>query len=192
MSETDPDVGDIVAHGNPIPPGSTRNLPIQILFEYFGYDPVTGKVFWIKLPRASKKKIGDVAGGITRRGYYRTSLRFGGRRYKMFCHNIAFVLFHGHWPANVVDHRDGNPSNNRIENLRDSTYVQQCQNRGRPKNNTSGVKGVSFSKAENKWHARIMVNKKDKHIGLFKTLEEAEAAYLSAAKLYFGEFMRVE
>ena len=56
-------------------------------------------------------------------------------------------------------------------------------------NNTSGIKGVCFHKASNKWIVQIMINGKKKHIGIYETKEQAiEARKLKAIEL-FGEFM---
>lgn len=49
-------------------------------------------------------------------------------------------------------------------------------------NNTSGFRGVSFHKRTGKWQAYISVNRKQFHIGLYDTPEEAHEAYIAAAK----------
>jgi hypothetical protein len=61
-------------------------------------------------------------------------------------------------------------------------------NRGKNKNNTSGVKGVSFCKDTNTWVSRIMVNRKTIHVGRFADKHDALRAYLDKAKEYRGEF----
>lgn len=91
----------------------------------------------------------------------------------------------------VIDHIDGNPSNNRKSNLRICTVSENGFNRGKPKNNTSGAKGVSWNKKSQKWCARIMSNGKDYIIGLFDTIKEASDAYDAKAIELHGEFARL-
>jgi hypothetical protein len=61
-------------------------------------------------------------------------------------------------------------------------------NRGKNKNNTSGIKGVTFCKCTGKWRAQIMVNGKTIKIGRFATKEQAAEAYKQKAKEHRGEF----
>lgn len=87
-----------------------------------------------------------------------------------------------------VDHRHGNGLNNQRYNLRVCTHARNVMNCRKPDRNTSGYKGVSWVKNNNKWAARIRVNTKLKHLGLFTCLIKAAKAYDAAAKEYFGEF----
>lgn len=92
-------------------------------------------------------------------------------------------------PRNMqVDHINGDRLDNRRENLRICTQSQNCTNRASVKSK-SGYKGVS--KHWNKWRAVIKVNQKKIHLGLFDTKEEAALAYNKAAKVYFGDFARL-
>lgn len=68
----------------------------------------------------------------------------------------------------IVDHINENKTNNMISNLRWATNGQNHMNTKLSKNNTSGIKGVSFHKPLNKWIAHIMINGKNKHLGYFK------------------------
>jgi hypothetical protein len=88
----------------------------------------------------------------------------------------------------VTDHINGNPLDNRKENLRICTAAENKQNRAAGKNNTSGFKGVSRHKRTNSWHARIGHNKKPIHIGCFEDKEEAARAYDRKAIELHGEF----
>lgn len=102
------------------------------------------------------------------------------------------VLMHrvimGAQKGEYVDHINENKIDCRKENMRLCTNAQNCANRGKNKNNTSGFKGVTWSKKEKKWIAQIMVNRKHKRIGCFSTAEEAQAAYNTAALQLHGEF----
>lgn len=95
-------------------------------------------------------------------------------------------------PSEFVDHINGDRSDNRRENLRVVTKQQNCSNCKTYKNNKSGYKGVTWSNGANKWRARIRVAKKEYHLGIFDTPEEAYAVYVEAAKKHFGEFARFE
>ena len=86
----------------------------------------------------------------------------------------------------VVDHINGDPLDNRRENLRVCTQKQNCQNRGATRK--TGLKGISLHKATNRWRAYIKIDGRQKHLGLFPTMEEASKAYAEAAHKYFGEF----
>jgi hypothetical protein len=100
------------------------------------------------------------------------------RQYKV--HRIIAACFLGldiENPEDVIDHRDGNPSNNRIENLRVTTRQGNDWNRTR-------AKGYYWNMARNKWLAQIRVNGKGISLGYFDTEEEAHQAYLDAKKIY--------
>lgn len=87
-----------------------------------------------------------------------------------------------------VDHIDGNKLNNTRNNLRLVTGQQNSFNRSAGKNNTSGYKGVSWSKVSKKWRAYITVNCKQIHLGLFDSKEDARAAHIEAQIKYHGEY----
>jgi hypothetical protein len=87
-----------------------------------------------------------------------------------------------------VDHINGNGLDNRKENLRPATRTQNNMNRALHRNNSTGFKGVIFSKQHLKYRARITVEKRKRHIGLFDSPEEAAKAYDDQARIYFGEF----
>lgn len=89
-----------------------------------------------------------------------------------------------------ADHIDGNGLNNRRSNIRLATASQNSMNQKRNTQNTTGFKGVSFSKEKQLFRANITVQKRTKHLGYFRTAEEAHEAYKNAATIYFGEFAR--
>lgn len=91
---------------------------------------------------------------------------------------------------NQVDHWDNFELNNRRYNLRVCTPSQNCANTRKKSTNTSGFKGVSFSKQARRWKGTIMRHGKNKHLGYFDSAEEAAAAYNRAAEDFFGWFAR--
>jgi hypothetical protein len=91
----------------------------------------------------------------------------------------------------MIDHKNVNPLDNRRENLRVCTTQQNQCNKNKQSNNTSGFKGVSFHKRDQKFQAHIKINGKKKHLGYFVTAEAAHDAYKRAAIQHNGEFARV-
>lgn len=89
----------------------------------------------------------------------------------------------------IVDHINGDKLDNRRENMRNCSQADNLHNtRNLMRNNTSGYKGVSWDKTNQKWRAYIALNRKQKHLGYFDTKEEAAEAYFVAAKKLFGEY----
>ena len=87
-----------------------------------------------------------------------------------------------------VDHIDNNFNNYRRTNLRICNNAENNRNRWLQKNNTSGYPGVSWSKREQQWRARIKVDGKEKHLGYFNDIDDAIKAKKIAEEKYFKEF----
>jgi hypothetical protein len=104
------------------------------------------------------------------------------------CHKLLHRVIMDCPDDMVIDHKDHNPLNNSRSNLRICTKHQNEMNQSKPKNNTSGVIGVGWYKASEKWMAQIRLNNKRIHLGLFDDLEEASKARKDAEIKYFGEF----
>lgn len=112
-----------------------------------------------------------------------------GKSYLSYMHREILGLSFG--DPRKADHRDGNGLDNRRSNLRIATHSQNMWNTKVPKHNTSGMKGVSWDRVNEKWIAQIRVNKKPIWLGRHDTAESAYSAYCEAALKYFGEFARV-
>ena len=100
------------------------------------------------------------------------------------------VCFHIYTHPNnkLTDHINGNPLDNRECNLRPCTYAENSRNSKMPSDNTSGYKGVDFSKRLNKWRARIFFEGHEKSLGLYDNKEDAIKARRKAEKELFGEY----
>lgn len=88
----------------------------------------------------------------------------------------------------VVDHINHDTLDNTRKNLRVCTQSENLMNSRKQKNNTSGLKGVSWHKRDKKWRADISINGKRKHLGNFSTKEFAYESYIKACKKYHKEF----
>ena len=119
------------------------------------------------------------------RFYYQVGLNY--EKYNV--HRIVYALAYNADPVGKhIDHKDGNGKNNNPDNLRVATPMENGRNRGKNRNSTSGIKGVSWNDQRRKWEARIMVKRRSITLGRFLTSDEAAAAYESAACHYFKEF----
>jgi hypothetical protein len=155
------------------------------------YDPETGLLFWRwrdEVPRKVNVRFaGKPAGGPDGQFGYVT-VRLYNRLYQ--AHRLAWLHVHGEWPEQVLDHIDGNPTNNRIENLRPATRAENNRNRVKQPGFTSQYKGVSWNQRMGKWFAQIQLAKKTYALGFHDTEEEAHAAYCVAAARHHGAFSR--
>lgn len=91
-------------------------------------------------------------------------------------------------PKVFGEHADGDGLNNQRGNLRESTCSQNAFNSRMTKRNTSGKRGISWSKAAQKWHAYIDANKKRIHLGLYNSIEDASTARDKKAVELHGAF----
>jgi hypothetical protein len=139
-----------------------------------------GQLFW-KVTRG-RQKAGSCAGYIQTNG--RRYLRINGKL--MLEHRVIWMMQHGEVPE-FLDHIDGNPQNNRIENLRPATKQQNAMNRKVHRTNKLRVKGVQKT-LSGKFASYIWVNKTNKYLGTFDSPKQANTAYQQAAQKHFKEF----
>lgn len=153
-------------------------LDQETLHELFEYRD--GDLYW-KVRVANNIQIGNKVG--SNKLYSHTSLK--GK--KVYVHRIIFMMFHGYIPL-TIDFKDNNPSNTRIENLREADQSKVVSNARKRKDNTSGYKGVSWASRKEKWVSRITSKQKQMHLGYFECKKKAYEAYCKAAEKYHGEF----
>jgi hypothetical protein len=170
-------------------------VTIELLRELISYDAHTGALTWLQRRedhfasdqrRAcgrwnSRYANGPALTAVEAAGYLHGDMM--GKRYK--AHRVAWALYHGEWPAEFIDHINGDPADNRIENLRVVSQQINAQNQKLGKANKSGVIGVCWSPLHGKWSAQIKTNRVKHHLGLFDHLEDA-AAVRKAAERRFG------
>ncbi|MXN51866.1 HNH endonuclease [Shinella sp. AETb1-6] len=157
-------------------------ITLARLKSLLSYDPETG--VFTRIQAAGTAKAGDAAGTITTQGYVQISV--DGELF--LGHRLAWFYTYGRWPDAHTDHVDGDRANNRIANLREASAAQNCSNHGPQTNNTSGAKGVYWSKIRKKWVAQIGVAKRVINLGGFEEFEAAVKARAAAEVQYQGEF----
>ncbi len=89
-----------------------------------------------------------------------------------------------------VDHVNGNPLDNRKFNLRVCTHAENMMNLGKPKNNTSGYKGISWVRRDRRWAVHVYAKGKHIYGGYFTDIHEAVKRYGDLMKKHHGEFTR--
>jgi hypothetical protein len=154
----------------------TKEL-VQHLFDYRD-----GQLYWRVRPSTSVR-IGAITGSVNSTGYRQTRINK-----KIYLNHRIIFLWHYGWLPKNVDHKDKNPLNNKIDNLRAATESENSWNAKVRVDNTSGIKGVYKTKSENKWRVQVQVNNKRKNIGGFDDLELAELVAIMAREKYHGAF----
>jgi hypothetical protein len=154
---------------------------LEYIRQILDYNPETGDLVW-KERRSLRVNAGDLAGFIRKSGY--RFIKIDGRGF--MAHRLAWALAHGRWPAEDIDHINGQPADNRLANLREASRSQNCANRTNRGVGKSGIKGIQWHKANQKWI--VAVGKK--YVGSFSNIEDAQAAYRRVAEELYGQFTR--
>jgi len=160
------------------------------LRELFIYNPKTGE--FTRRLKMSNRPAGEIVLGTACYSRGRPIGRrtgIDGENY--YIHRLAWLYVHGRWPAEQVDHKNGDPLDNRLLNLREANYSQNGANMRRHARSSSGLKGAySHYRIPGKWVAIICKNRKQKYLGTFDSKEAAHAKYCAEANKLFGEFAR--
>lgn len=155
----------------------------EILCDLYEYK--NGHLYYKKIITKNTKKIGDKVGSINKEGYVVTKIK--NKSYLV--HRLIYLMNHNNLP-NQIDHIDGNPANNNIENLREANGSQNCMNKSLNRTNTSGYKNITWHKLLKKWRVQIKNNNTTKIFGNFEDLELAILVAEEARNKYAGEFAR--
>ncbi|EHV3815219.1 HNH endonuclease [Salmonella enterica] len=156
--------------------------PPDELREMLYYDD--GELYWFPSfyrGRRTDKPLGSLDSD----GYKRTRLKVDGvyRDYKL--HRLIYWFETGDWVP-MLDHKDRNRLNNRIENLQPSDPKANAHNQGIPKNNTTGFLGVR-KQINNKYGFTITIEGKNHCFGGYIHPETAALARDIAARLLYGK-----
>ncbi len=162
---------------------------VEELRRFLHYDPETGEMSWKLSPSHAVKSGAKIGSGLHSKGYRKVS--FQGKTYMY--HRVAWALHYGNWPETILDHINGDKTDNRLANLRTSNPYENG------KNKVCHRSGKLFGvhKLRGKFVASLRDYKKNKvvHIGCFQTQEEASAAvfgYVKGADLseHFSHYER--
>lgn len=169
--------------GNPFRTTGRDRVTADRVRYLFDYVPSTGIFVW-KHPLSNHCKVGERAGCISKG---RDTIAVEGTRFP--ASHIAWLYTHGVWPTYEIDHKDRDPANNRIENLRDIPTTKNCMNQLKRKTNKSGFKGVSeHPQRPDHWWAQIAADGHRYDLGVYPEPWMAAAAYRIAAAGMHGEY----
>ena len=159
----------------------------DLLNNILRYEPETGKLFWkrrdadtfqngkrsaVTLAKMWNKKYAGKEAFTSNHGAGHRQGIICGR--KVFAHRVIWEMVTGEKP-NVIDHINGNPSDNRWINIRNVSQHENMKNTKKRSDNTSSVTGVSRYRTV-KWIAYINIDKKRVQLGCFSFFEDAVEA----------------
>ena len=173
---------------------TTRKLPsVEYLRKRLRYDPETGKLYWLArspdMFNASKNTPESVCKTWNARYSGKEAFTYTAALGYMsgsvdnvlfLAHRICWALHYGNEPEGVIDHIDGDPTNNRIANLRAVTQSTNMKNARRKSPSSGGRIGVYFDARYGTWYARVG----RKHLGTFSCRFDAVLARLNAEKAH--------
>ena len=176
-----------------MPVNYNNSVPVQFLMECFDYDPDSGVLRWRVRPSSHFKtaaaekcfnglRAGVVAGsdslvrGRGDIGYLKIGVTYGKQRVVMSVHRICWAIYYGEYPAEHVDHLNGDGKDNRICNLRSCSAGQNRRNSRISSLNKTGVSGVEYRPIKRLYRA----NCSGVFLGWHKDFFEAVCARKSA------------
>ncbi len=162
------------------------SITAERLREILDYSPDTGLFYWRERRRGRSVRDGGLAGSRARTRYVFIAID----RKPYLAHRLAWLYVHGRWPDDMLDHKNGIPSDNRLSNLRECSHAQNQRNQRVSSRSKSGIRGVS--KKANRWQVQITHAGVDHYVGSYLDPEEARQAYISAAQRLHGEFARTD
>lgn len=157
------------------------------LRQLFHYNQRSGELIWVNPPKNHTRMLGKSAGSLrhSRNGKCYLWVKINGRAYSLS--RLAFLWMTGRWPADQIDHKNGDSLDNRWVNLREATRLQNSWNhKGRAKS-TALPMGVR-ERPNGGFEARIRKEGTTHYLGTFPTVSSARLAYQRKRKEFFGEF----
>lgn len=162
-------------------------ITYELLHYRYTYHADSGEFYINNVQKHGRKKKGDkVEGTLRRGGYLALAVSVDGKRHYVSMHRAAWIMHYNEIP-NVIDHINGIVTDNRICNLRNGDRYANMQNYVYSRKTHTLPQGVTlkrFKSGNTRYTASISVNAKKKHLGNYKTIEEAEEAYKKAKAKY--------
>ena len=153
--------------------------------ENYRYEPDTGLIYYKKPTQKSgpKRKLDKPTGFFASNDYIRVCFRINNHNEKILAHRLAWYLYYGEVPTNLIDHIDHNKSNNKIDNLRATNHSKNVRHSSIQKAKLKKRKegcciGVS-KKGENRkkpYQVKYTMDSKYKSLGYYTTMVEAAKA----------------
>ncbi len=162
-------------------------LSREFLEDVLALDRDAGKLFWLSPSKYHSEKTGQEAGCARKNSNGKTywHVKINGLAYRRSY--LVYCMTTDKWPAECIDHIDGNSLNDRPSNLREATVMQNAWNHKGRRKNTDLPMGIRRMPS-NKYQARIACNKKTIYLGCFDSVEEAVNRYAEKRKELYGEF----
>lgn len=167
-------------------------VPYKFLSECYWFSD-EGVLYWTNRPMNHFKTssawkgwftrcYGKPVGSLDKQGYVQVALHYNNKIQRLHAHRVIMSLHlkRDLKRTEVVDHIDGNRSNNKLENLRLVDHSVNALNTPPRKNNTSGEKHISWCKQKSKWQVSSVKLGKRKHVGFYSELADA----IEAKKIY--------
>jgi hypothetical protein len=149
----------------------------------FRYDSESGWLHWRQGPRASKRAGYEWSNPQRNNRPGCVYVMVAGKMLK--AHRVIWEMHYGPIPDGmVVDHKDRDPWNNHLDNLRLATPSQNNVNNSRP----GRSRGV-YAHRNGTFHAHYWSGNKKFHLGTFKTEDEAAGAYRTKMLSLHGDFV---
>lgn len=147
---------------------------VKELMSFVIYNSKTGEFIATRKRRVDSPCVGAPFTNEDKDGYRRINVLQTIYQVK----DLVWLWHYGKFPAERVDHINGNPRDDRIENLRETTHSGNMRNRRMLRNNTSGETHISWHAQTRKYKVQVLY----KYLGRYATIEEAIVArdtYLS-------------
>lgn len=163
-----------------------KYIDFDLINDNFYYDDEIGRLRYKNTYNNIKE--GDIAGTERRTGYREIKVKGSLIRE----HRAIYKLFNQDWDCkSEVDHKNNIRNDNRISNLQLATSSENNSKKTKQKNNKSGYYGVSYNNEKSRWVSMIYKNKKKIFLGYFDCPIEAAKIYDDAARLYHGNFAKI-